>query len=167
MSQLNRGIWVVAAMIAGSAVSANPTTSTPRAQPLPLAFAEQMIGECFQLSVAEKFPPLSAVIIDLSGTMIAFRRQDGASPVSSDAALLKARTALRARLASATLGRIAAKDPLILDIMTQLQLTGVGGGVLVESTAGDAIGAVGVSGGAPAEDEHCANVAAAAKRTSK
>ena len=148
-------------------MAAEPPSNAPSAPSLPLATAEQMISGCVQLSIAERFPPLSIVVIDISGTMVAFRRQDGASPVSSDAALLKARSALRARMPSAALGVAAATDPMIRDILSELQLTGVAGGVLATSPAGDAIGAVGVSGGSPLQDGRCATAAVSTAQSSR
>lgn len=159
---MNRKIGFAAIFIVATAQAADLPVSTPSHQGLPLLVAEQMIDACVQLSASEKFPALSVVVIDISGTMVAFRRQDGAMPVSSDAALLKAKTALRVRMSSGALGALAVKDPLIRDMLLELQLTGISGGSPITTPAGDVIGAVGVSGGAPLEDGRCATAAAAA-----
>jgi glc operon protein GlcG len=156
MNRLTFCVALAAAILAGPVRAAD----APGPAALPLTLAEQMINTCTELTATDKLPALSVVVIDISGTMIAFRRQDGASPASSDAALLKARTALRTRMPSGTLGAAVAQDPLIRDVLIELQLTGVAGGVLVKNAAGDVIGAVGASGGAPLEDERCAAAAA-------
>jgi len=73
-------------------------------------------------------------------------------PASVDAALLKARTAIRTSAATAALAP-ALSDPATRDVFLVLQLTGIPGGVPF------AQGAVGVSGAQPEQDAGCAQQA--------
>ena len=53
-------------------------------------------GRCLAQSQPNAWPPFSIALVDAGGTLVLLRRQDGASAVTVDAALLKARTAARA-----------------------------------------------------------------------
>jgi len=128
------------------------------------ATADRMIEGCFVYAAEKKLPPLSVAVVDESGTLVSFRRQDGAAPLTADAALLKARTALRARLSTAALGNLLLQDPAVRDASIMLQLTAVPGGVPILRTDKSVRGAIGVSGGEPAQDANCAQRAAIAGR---
>lgn len=134
--------------------------AAPAATAPTLAEAERMIDACFALAAAEKMPALSVVVVDGGGVLIAFRRQDGANTISVEAALLKARTAQRSAMASSALGGVAAQDPALRDSIAALGLIDVGGGVPLPNGLHGPVGAVGVSGAAPAQDERCAIAAA-------
>jgi glc operon protein GlcG len=118
--------------------------------------AEQKIARCLDYAGAQKFPPMSVAVLDAGGTLIAFRRQAGAAPVTADAALLKAKTALRLGVATDLLGDVASDAPT-RDAFIMLQLTTLPGGAPFASADGRLVGAVGVSGGEAAQDTECAH----------
>lgn len=130
--------------------------STPSAADSMLATAERMISSCFAYAAANKLPPLSVVIVDASGSIIASKRQDGAMPVASDAALLKARTSVRTRAPTAVLSPIVQGDAGTRDAFITMQLTSIPGGAPFSRGAEVVAGAVGVSGAQPDQDAACA-----------
>ncbi|HVT35731.1 MAG TPA: heme-binding protein [Nevskiaceae bacterium] len=121
---------------------------------------ERMVARCLDFATANKYPPLSVAVIDASGSLVLFKRQDGASSASADAALLKARTALRLNAPTSVLGTVAAADAPTRDAFIVMQMTTLPGGSPLQSTDGLAIGAVGVSGGEAEQDAECARMAA-------
>lgn len=131
------------------------------ASAISLKAADAMIARCLAHASDKQFPPLSIAVIDLTGTLIAFVRQDGASPATGDAALLKARTVVRAHAPTSAFGAVIAHDAATRDAFIVLGLTGIPGGVPVQRTGLDLIGAVGVSGGSDQQDEACALQASA------
>ena len=148
----------------GAVVPATALGAAPDAAPNPstLATAERRIAACEAQAAREKFPPLSIAIVDAAGTLTAFRRQDGASAVTAEAALLKARTAVKAGVPTAALAAAAAQDPQTRDALLVLQLAGLPGGVPVGGQPGMPGGAVGVSGASAEVDQRCAQTAAGA-----
>lgn len=140
----------LALTVATSGAGADPASS------LSLKAADAMIARCVSHAGEKHFPPLSIAVIDLTGTLIAFVRQDGASPVTGDAALLKARTVVRARLPTSAFGAVLARDAATRDAFLVLGLTSIPGGVPVRQAGQDVIGAIGVSGGSDQQDEACA-----------
>ena len=125
--------------------------------------SERMIARCLDYAASNKLPAMSIGVIDASGTLVAFKRQDGASSATADAALLKARTALRLNAPTAVLGPAVAEDASTRDAFIVMQMTTIPGGVPIADPSADregrAVGAVGVSGGAPEQDAACAEQA--------
>lgn len=148
------------ALLVLGALPAFSDTPPATSRAVTLADAQRLLARCVQFAATEKLPPLSMVVLDRGGTMLAFLRQDGASAASSDAALAKARTALRAGAPTSALAGVAASDPSTRDLLLELQLTTLAGGVPLPGALGPA-GAVGISGASPALDERCAGEAAA------
>jgi len=149
-------LCLLAAAVPVAAIPAS-TSST-----LTLATAQRMISACAALTTAQKMPPLSMVVLDVSGTLVAFARQDGASPASADVALQKARSALRARAPTSALAKAATQDAPTRDGLIALGLLSIPGGIPFPAGAPVPSGAIGVSGADPATDERCASAAVAA-----
>lgn len=124
------------------------------------ALADSMVQQCFAHSRANGWPPFTVVVVDAGGSLILLRRQDGASSVTVDAALLKARTAVRFGAPTQALVAMS-HDPPSRDLMLLLQLTDDPGGEPV-NVGGRTIGGIGVSGGAAAQDVGCATMSVAA-----
>ncbi|MBL8266957.1 MAG: heme-binding protein [Steroidobacter sp.] len=131
-----------------------------------LGAAEKMIASCFAYAAANKMPPVSVVVVDASGALIAAKRQDGAMPVSGDAALLKARTSIRTRAPTAVLSPIVQGDAGTRDAFITMQLTAIPGGVPFSRGTEAVAGAVGVSGAHPDQDAACATSAVGAVKAS-
>lgn len=140
--------------------------SSPAPADSVLASAERMISSCFAYAAANKMPPVSVVVIDATGSLIASKRQDGAMPVSADAALLKARTSVRTRAPTAVLSPVVQSDAGTRDAFISMQLTAIPGGVPFARGTEAVAGAVGVSGAHPDQDAACAMSAVAAVKAS-
>jgi glc operon protein GlcG len=121
-----------------------------------LQAADRMIASCLQHAAASRLPPLSIVVVDATGAIVAAKRQDGAPPASLDAALLKARTATRTSAPTAALTQLVAQDQPTRDVFLVLGLTGIPGGIPLAGADSQIVGAVGVSGAQPDQDASCA-----------
>jgi glc operon protein GlcG len=155
-------------LIAACVLCVGPTAlgqNAPAPADSMLGAAERMISSCFAYAAANKLPPMSVVVIDATGALIASKRQDGAMPVSSDAALLKARTSVRTRAPTAVLSPIVQGDAGTRDAFITMQLTAIPGGVPFARGAEAVAGAVGVSGAQPDQDAACAMSAVGAIKT--
>jgi uncharacterized protein GlcG (DUF336 family) len=104
-------------------------------------------------------PPMTVAVLDAAGRLVAFAREDGSSLLREDIARGKALGALNLGIGSRAIARRAAAQPHFINAVTALaggNLVPVPGGVLVRDEDGAIIGAVGVSGHLPDDDEDCA-----------
>ena len=153
--------WMkVAVLVAGTMTALTPAQAADKGGDSALRDADRMIARCLDYVASQKLTPFSVGVIDASGTLVAFRRQDGASPATAEAALLKARTALRLQAPTAALGEVAAADAPTRDAFLVMQMTTLPGGVPLSDEKGRVTGAVGVSGGTAEQDAECARRAA-------
>jgi uncharacterized protein GlcG (DUF336 family) len=100
--------------------------------------------------------PLSCVVVDAGGHVIAFQRQDGTSFLRLDIARGKAAGALALGVSSRRIGEMAAERPSFVAALSHLAPGGllpVAGGVIVKGPDGLPIGAVGVTGDTSDNDE--------------
>lgn len=103
--------------------------------------------------------PLSVVVVDAGGHVIAFQRQDGASSLRLQIATAKAAGALSLGVSSRKIAEMAAERPSFIAAVAQLPPSGIlpaAGGVIVVGADGGAIGAVGITGDTSDNDETCA-----------
>jgi glc operon protein GlcG len=145
-----------ALVLAGLAITVSATAFPQSADDGTLASSERMIARCLDYAAREKLTPLSVGVIDASGALIAFQRQDGANAVTAEAALLKARTALRLNVSTDVLAPALAADASARDAFLLMQLTTLPGGAPFADAQGRPAGAIGVSGALPAHDAECA-----------
>lgn len=104
-------------------------------------------------------PPMTIAVLGSDGELIAFLKEDGSSLLREKIARGKARGALGMGVGSRALAARAATHPHFINSLVALadgDLVPVPGGVLVRNSAGAIIGAVGVSGHQPDQDEACA-----------
>jgi uncharacterized protein GlcG (DUF336 family) len=132
---------------------------TPLKTLLPLAMADRIVDAALEAAGAHALLPLTVAVLDVGGNLIALKRQDGSGVVRTDIAVAKAYAALGMGMSSRIIrdrfadrvgfqaGLAAASDGRFI---------AAPGGVLVLDDAGDAIGAVGISGDASDKDEYCA-----------
>jgi uncharacterized protein GlcG (DUF336 family) len=107
--------------------------------------------------------PVNIAVLDAGAHLKAFSRMDGALLGSIDIAMGKARTAALFGLASETIWEFAkpgSSSPGLEN--TNGGLVPFAGGIPVRNAAGALIGAVGISGGAVAQDLSIAEAAVAA-----
>jgi uncharacterized protein GlcG (DUF336 family) len=107
-------------------------------------------------------------IVDAGGNLKAFARMDGAWLGSIDIAMRKARTARFFDTESAKLGKMSQPgQPLYGIEFSNDGLITFGGGIPLEDSAGNIIGAIGVSGSTVENDVKCAEAGADVCRKSK
>jgi uncharacterized protein GlcG (DUF336 family) len=125
-------------------------------QMLTLAQAQAIIEGALHRSKSEKFKPMAIAVLDDSGHLKAFAREDGASMFRFEVAQAKAWGAVGMGSSSRTLAQRAKDNP---NFFVSLAATASGkflpqtGAVLIKSSDGQILGAVGASGGTGDEDE--------------
>jgi uncharacterized protein GlcG (DUF336 family) len=125
-------------------------------QNLKLIQAQKIIEGALARSQKEKFKPMGIAVLDHTGNLIAFAREDGASMFRFEIAQAKAWGAVGMGVSSRTLATRAKDNP---NFFVSLASTAGGkflpqtGAVLILSDSGELLGAVGASGGTGDEDE--------------
>ena len=125
---------------------------------LTLAHANNIITAAFDKGGALNLKPLSVVVLDAGGHVLAFQRQDGASNMRFDIARGKASGALALGVSSRTIGTMAAERPSFVASLGAIAVGGlipVAGGMLIAGDDGNVIGAVGATGDTSDNDELC------------
>lgn len=118
-----------------------------------------IIGAALDAGHESGMKPLSVVVLDAGGHVIAFEREDGSSNRRFDIAFGKAHGALALGIGSRALMARAEQQPYFIAAVTNAiggSLIPVPGGVLVTDTSGATIGAVGVTGDNSDNDEKAA-----------
>jgi len=121
--------------------------------------ARTIIRKCFDYGAQNKLKPLSVIVLDAGGHVIAFERQDGASPGRFGIAHGKAYGAVMLGMpGSAQMARAEAQAYFMGAINGVFggAVVPVPGGVLVKSAKGAVIGAVGVTGDTSDNDAEAA-----------
>jgi uncharacterized protein GlcG (DUF336 family) len=105
------------------------------------------------------FPPMTIAVLDAAGNLVSFAREDSASLLRERIARGKAYGAVAMGTGSRSLAKRAQTHPEFVNSLIGLAggyLVPVPGGVLVRDAEGSIVGAVGVSGHGPDQDEQCA-----------
>ena len=116
---------------------------------LTLRKARTVIRKTFEKGAEMELKALSAVILDAGGHVIAFERQDGATPGRFAIAHGKAYGAVMLGMAGTAQMARAEQQPYFMAAVNGVyggQVIPVPGGVLLRSAKGEVIGAVGVTG---------------------
>ncbi len=124
-----------------------------------LSTARTMIGAAQQYGHEHGLKPLTVVVLDAGGHVVAAERQDGSSMARFQIAHAKAYGALALGMGSRALMQRAETQPYFIAAAGAAiggALIPVPGGVLVRDTAGDTIGAVGITGDTSDNDEAAA-----------
>ncbi|MCJ2178957.1 GlcG/HbpS family heme-binding protein [Novosphingobium album (ex Hu et al. 2023)] len=103
--------------------------------------------------------PLTVVVLDAGGHLVAMEREDGSGYGRPDIAGGKAAGALAMGMSSRKLGDMAADRPQFMAALSAAwngKLIPAAGGVLIRDAAGTLLGAVGVSGDLSDKDEEAA-----------
>lgn len=123
---------------------------------LTLALAQQIITGALAESKQSGYQPMGIAVLDESGNLKAFAREDGASMFRFEVAQAKAWGAVGMGVSSRVLFERAKGNP---NFFVSLASTASGrflpqtGAVLIKDAEGRTIGAVGASGGTGDEDE--------------
>jgi uncharacterized protein GlcG (DUF336 family) len=124
-----------------------------------LAQAESIIDAALAHGRDLGLPPLTVAVLDNAGRLVAFKREDNSSLLRPEIAQAKAFGALAMGMGSRALAERAASHPAFVQSVTALAggyLVPVPGGVLLFDASEALLGAVGVSGALPDQDEACA-----------
>jgi uncharacterized protein GlcG (DUF336 family) len=103
--------------------------------------------------------PLTIAVLDAGGHLVAFKRQDRSGILRPDIAQGKAWGALGMGLGGRALAKRAEMAPAFFTSLASVshgRIIPVPGGVLIRTADGDIVGAVGISGDLPDNDEACA-----------
>lgn len=126
---------------------------------LPLDKASKIVDEALAVGRKESLHPLTVVVLDIGGRIVASKSEDGSGTMRFAIAQGKANGALGMGISSRLI-----RDRLSERVAFQSALASaadgkfipVPGGVLIEDNNGDTIGAVGISGDTSEKDEYCA-----------
>lgn len=126
---------------------------------LTLSIAEKIISSAFEKAADLKLKPMTVVVLDAGGHMIAMARQDGSSIMRPQIAGGKAYGALAVGTGTRWLNANAETRPHFVQALNGAsggQIVPVPGGVLVKDADGEVLGAVGVTGDTSDNDEAAA-----------
>lgn len=143
---------------------APPTSQSDRAW-IALAQASIIVDQTLQAARDRELPPMTVTVLDPGGRLVAAKREDNSSFFRGEISSAKAWGALAMGMPTRLLADRAAKTPDFtqsLTALTQGRFIPVPGGVLIRDAQGRLLGAVGVSGAHPDDDETCATVGVAA-----
>jgi uncharacterized protein GlcG (DUF336 family) len=124
-----------------------------------LATAQSIVANTFESGQQHGFKPLTVVVLDAGGHVIAVARQDGASNNRFEIAQGKAYGAVALGMGSRALMERAEQQAYFITAATTAlggRLIPVPGGVLVRDDDGTIKGAVGISGDSSDNDETAA-----------
>ena len=126
---------------------------------LNLETANTIVTAALQKAREMHTSPLAVAVLDETGQLKSFQREDETSLMRTDVAIGKAWGALGMGRSSRVLENLAAQRPHFVQALTavaQGRLVPVPGGVLIQDASKSVIGAVEVSGDTSDIDEECA-----------
>jgi uncharacterized protein GlcG (DUF336 family) len=126
---------------------------------LPLAKANMVITEALRLGREAGLLPLTVVVLDAGGKLVAMQCEDGSGVIRFEVAFGKAYGALGMGISSRLIRDRLKERPTFQSALATAadgRLIPVPGGVLVEDAEGVTLGAVGISGDTSEKDEYCA-----------
>jgi uncharacterized protein GlcG (DUF336 family) len=121
-----------------------------------LAQADTIITTALQESRAKNLAPMTVVVLDAGGHLVAAKREDNSGILRIEIATGKAYGALGFGFSSRGFADKPAAFVSAASVASGGRLVPVPGGVLVKNAAGAVVGAVGVSGDASNADEAAA-----------
>lgn len=132
---------------------------------LSLAAAQAIVTGALAHARGSGMKPLSIVVLDARGAVVAAASEDGTSLRRFEIALGKARGAVALGLGSRAIGQMAVERPHFFAGAVHAvggEMVPVAGGVLIRAAGGALVGAVGVSGDSSDNDEAAASAGIAA-----
>ena len=152
--------------------ASSATWLAPGAPILTLEAADRMANVALQEAATRRFNPVSVCVLDAAGRMIVHKTMIGCGNLSPEFAKAKATVCVGLLCSSRELrdkyqnsDGIGPKMPQLLGMGTaaaavHMPIAAFPGGVLCRDANRNVVGAIGVSGAASDEDEHCAITAA-------
>jgi uncharacterized protein GlcG (DUF336 family) len=124
-----------------------------------LAAAKEMVDAALAYARSTSMSPLAVVVLDARGALKFAVAEDGTSLKRAEIATGKAHGALAMGLGSRTLHTRVQKQPYFIAAVTHAVgglMVPVPGGVLIRTSGGDLVGAIGISGDNSDNDEAAA-----------
>lgn len=128
-------------------------------EPLLLSQAAKIVDLALEKGRERQCKPLTVAVLDAGGHLLAFKREDGSGILRPQIAQAKAWGALGMGHGGRALAERAAMAPGFFTALASIsegRMAPVPGGVLIRDAGGYLIGAVGISGDMPDQDEACA-----------
>lgn len=126
---------------------------------LTLETADSLATAALDEARRRKLQPTCVAVLDAGGHLVVLKRETDAGNLRPQIAMGKATGALGMGFDSREIGQRAAQAPAFFAAVAALgPLVPSAGGVLLRDGEGEVIGAVGISGDKPDEDEACAFV---------
>jgi len=126
---------------------------------LTLAHATVILDSAIAYGRSANFRPLTIAVLDAGGHLVAFKREDASGILRPQIAFGKAWGVLGMGVGGRELAKRAESHPSFFAALSDAsggRIFPVPGGVLIKNSAGAIIGAVGISGDLPQNDEACA-----------
>lgn len=126
---------------------------------LTLETASAILDSALAQGRLQKLLPLSVLILDVGGKIIASKSEDGSGIMRFDIAFGKAWGALGMGISSRLIRDRLSDRPTFVNALAAVgdgRFVPVPGGVLIEDADGYTIGAIGISGDTSEKDEYCA-----------
>jgi uncharacterized protein GlcG (DUF336 family) len=126
---------------------------------LTLDLASTIVDTALATAKEMKLKPMSLAVLDAGGHLIAFKKQDNSSLMRFEIAFGKAWGAVGLGRSSNAIAKLAGDYPhFVTSLMSPSggRIVPIQGGILVRSSSGEVLGAVGVSGDTSQNDEACA-----------
>src|SRR6185437_3557203 len=124
-----------------------------------LAQASIIVDKALEHGRTLKLKPLTVVVLDAGGHLVALKRDDGSSILRPEIAQGKAWGVLGMGFGGREFARRSASQPVFLNALMAAsngRIVPVPGGVLIRDAEGNIIGAAGISGDTSENDEACA-----------
>ena len=128
-------------------------------QSLTLEQASTILDSAIATGRAQGLLPLTVVVLDSGGRIVASKSEDGSGIMRFEIALGKAWGSLGMGISSRLIRDRLSKRPTFLNALGPAadgRFIPVPGGVLIEDLEGFTVGAVGISGDTSEKDEYCA-----------
>jgi glc operon protein GlcG len=120
---------------------------------LDLELAQRVLHHCLAQAKTRFGKPVCAAVCDANGFLIAFARADGAPLRSIALSQQKAYTAARMGVTTTAFLERLRREDIAIGYFCDALLTALPGGALLEDGTPGVIGALGISGLDPAEDQ--------------
>ena len=124
-----------------------------------LSQSEKIIDAILSRARELQCRPISVVVVEHGAVVKAFKKEDGSAMMRFEMALGKAHAALALGRSSSLVRLRTEQRPLFMEFLFKASLERIfaeGGGMLIRSTNGELMGAVGVTGDTQERDEELA-----------
>jgi glc operon protein GlcG len=125
-----------------------------------LQIAEGLVAQAIEMARTQYKRPICVAVVDEYGFLVAFGRMDGAPVRSIEISKGKAYTAARMGVHTEAFLERLHRENIPAIYFCDDKLTALPGGCVLKDTAGKTIGASGISGLAPSEDQAIAHMMA-------